>query len=184
MEERRALSCSLSAAAAMAACSRSGEVGARRGSVGSRPSSGLKGGRGELNPIRGDDRDRGIYIFINARAGEEWGAEDWIRERRKVWPRRARPPLPGGGGGGLDPSLLPFLPAAWASLLLGSFLLFPSPYFPFLFEGLAFFRAIDSTRLYTCTAAAAWKGKKPLADFLFGDFCFNRMALCVLHHRA
>jgi len=56
-------------------------------------------------------------------------------------------------------SIPPPLPAAWASLLLGSFLLFPSPYFPFLFEGLAFFRAIDSTRLYTCTAAAAWKGK-------------------------
>ena len=72
-------------------------------------------------------------------------------------------------------SIPPPLPAAWASLLLGSFLLFPSPYFPFLFEGLAFFRAIDSTRLYTCTAAAAWKGKKPLADFLFGDFCLNCM---------
>jgi len=70
MEERRALSCSLSAAAAMVAFPRSGEVGARRGSVGSRRSSGLRGGRrvGELNPIRGGDSDRGnLYIYKPAR---------------------------------------------------------------------------------------------------------------------
>ena len=70
MEERRALSCSLSAAAAMAAFPRSGEVGAHRGSVGSRRSSGLRGGRrvGELNPIRGGDSDRGnLYIYKPAR---------------------------------------------------------------------------------------------------------------------